>query len=80
MPHERTGRDGISGDTFISLTAAVHTNGKLCKESPLPRSLSLSQAFVWPLCLSEARRAVLLWFDALTLPCHWGVRSLVGQE
>lgn len=39
MPHERTGRDGISGDTFISLTAVVHTNGKLCKESPLPRAL-----------------------------------------
>lgn len=48
--------------------------------NPLFLALSLSQAFVWPLCLSEARRAVLLWFDALTLPCHWGVRSLVGQE
>ncbi len=47
MPHERTGRDGISRDTFISLMAAVHTNGKLCKASPLPCFISFS---VMPLC------------------------------
>lgn len=43
-------------------------------------SFALLCLCVVPLCLSEARRAVLLGFDALTLPCHWGVRSLVGQE
>ena len=79
MPHERIGRDGISGDTFISLTAAVHTNGKLCKESPLPHSFLLCLCVVSLSQWSE-EGVVLLWFDAFTLPCHWGVRSLVRQE
>lgn len=39
-----------------------------------------SCAFVHYLFLNEARRAVLLWSDVLTRPCHWGVMSLVEQE
>lgn len=70
------GRDGW--ETNVSVTAVVHTNGKLCKQSSLP--CSFSHVFVQSLCLNEASKAVLLWFDVLTLPCHSDVMSLVGQE